>query len=104
MLAHGPIEWFPKAPGVGPEPPPDAPPDTERAPDPPHDSRLEPTDETVAELQSLVCRSRQLAPEITAEELLGAIESALRQLMVDPTPGYAVAVAAFALRFREESL
>lgn len=76
----------------------------ERAPDPPHDARLEPADETVAELQSLVCKSRQLAPELGREELLGCMEAAIAQLMVDPGPGHAVAVAAFALRFREECL
>lgn len=72
----------------------------------PHDPRLEPRDETVAELQSLVCASRQLTPqdEMSAHDLVLAMTGALRQLIEEPSPGYAVALAAFALRYREEQL
>lgn len=72
----------------------------------PHDARLEPRDETIAELQSLVCASRQLTPpdEMPGSDLVLAMTGALRQLIESPSPGYAVALAAFALRYREEHL
>ena len=76
------------------------------APEPalPHDATLEPTDETIAEVQSLVCASRQLQPDMSVEDLAVAMSAALRQLLEAPGPGYAVALASFALRYREEHL
>lgn len=73
-------------------------------PELPHDAALEPSDETVAEVQSLVCKSRQLQPELTPDELLAAMEGALYELMVrrPDAGGYAVALATMALRYREE--
>jgi hypothetical protein len=72
----------------------------------PHDATLEPRDETIAEVQSLVCASRQLTPreEMSAHDLVLAMTGALRQLIDSPEPSYAVALAAFALRYREEHL
>jgi hypothetical protein len=68
----------------------------------PHDATLEPSDETVAEVQSLVCASRQIAAEMPEEDLIAAMSAALRQLIEAPSSGYAVALASFALRYREE--
>lgn len=70
----------------------------------PHDATLEPRDETIAEVQSLTVQSRQLHPGLRHDELVIALSGALRRLIEQPCPAYAVAIATLALRLREEHL
>lgn len=68
-----------------------------------HDARLEPEDATIAEVQAFVARSRQLG-YLGYPELLMAISQAMVDLIDTEDPNYAVAIAGFALRIREEHL
>lgn len=70
----------------------------------PHDATLEPKDETIAEVQALTVQSRQLHPALRHDELVIALSGALRRLIEEPSPAYAVAIATLALRLREEHL
>lgn len=69
----------------------------------PHDTRLEPDDETVAEVQAFVVQSRQEG-ELDVAEILCCISHCTRRIIESKNPAYAVALAGFALRLREEHL
>lgn len=69
----------------------------------PHDATLEPTDETIAEVQSLVVQSRQTGPLDIAEGL-AAISHCTRRIIETGNPVWAIALAGFALRLKEEHL
>jgi hypothetical protein len=74
----------------------------------PHDATLEPTDSTIAEVQSFVVQSRQLSYEglrtLGHLDLIIALSDTLRGLIDEPSPDRAIALAGFALRLREEHL
>lgn len=69
----------------------------------PHDTRLEPADETVAELQAFVVQSRQTG-ELDLAQTIACLCHCTRRIIESHDPAYAVALAAFALRLREEHL
>lgn len=69
----------------------------------PHDATLEPTDETVAEVQSFVVQSRQMGP-LDMAECLAAMSHGIRRIIDTRNPQWAIAIAAFALRLKEEHL
>jgi hypothetical protein len=69
----------------------------------PHDATLEPTDDTVAEVQSFVVQSRQTGP-LDMAECVACLSHAIRRVIETRNPQWAVAAAAFALRLKEEHL
>lgn len=69
----------------------------------PHDTTLEPEDETVAELQAFVVQSRQ-AGELDMPQMVACLCHCTRRIIESRNPAYAVALAGFALRLREEHL
>jgi hypothetical protein len=69
----------------------------------PIQARLEPAESTLEELQSLIVQSRQLV-EVTYTDLVCALSDAVAQLIVTRDHRFAIAIAAFALRIREEHL
>lgn len=71
------------------------------------DGILEPNDETIAELRAMVILSRQLSIEgnpLGYAELVMAMSDTLRRMCEHPDPAHAVAIAALAVRIREEHL
>lgn len=69
----------------------------------PHDATLEPTDDTIAAVQAFVVQSRQTGP-LDMAEAVAAIGHCTRRVIETRNPEWATAVAAFALRLREEHL
>ena len=69
----------------------------------PHDAALEPTDSTIAEVQSFVVQSRQTGP-LDMAETVAALSHCTRRVIETRNPQWATAAAAFALRLREEHL
>lgn len=69
----------------------------------PHDATLEPSDETIAEVQSFVVQSRQTG-DVDMAECVAAMSHAIRRVIETRNPQWALAVAAFALRLKEEHL
>ena len=67
------------------------------------DVRREASEATISELQALIVDSRQLA-DIDYHELVMALSDGVGQLIVTKDPKFAIAIAAFALRIREEHL
>jgi hypothetical protein len=71
------------------------------------DGVLEPSDQTIAELQAMVVQSRKLNAEgqpLGYADLVMAISENLRRMCEHPDPHHAIAIAALALRIREEHL
>lgn len=68
----------------------------------PHDYGVEPRDETVAEVQSAVVQSRLACEVLTLQQLLDAIDTAASSLLSTGDARFAVAMAAYAIRIREE--
>jgi hypothetical protein len=69
-----------------------------------HDVTLEPTDDTIAAVQSLVAASRQESAELGPEQLYAVICHCTRRAIETRNPVWAHALAAFALRLAEEHL
>lgn len=69
----------------------------------PHDPHLEPDDSTIAEVQAMMCQSRQLT-QPSYPRLLSCIEESTRMLAETSDPRFALAIAVYALRIREEHL
>lgn len=69
----------------------------------PHDATLEPTDDTIAEVQSFVVQSRQMGA-LDMAECVAALSHSIRRVIETRNPQWAVAAAAFALRLKEEHL
>lgn len=69
-----------------------------------HDVTLEPTDDTIAAVQSLVAASRQEAHALEPDQLYAAICHCTRRAIETRNPAQAHAIAAFALRLAEEHL
>ncbi len=69
----------------------------------PHDATLEPTDDTIAAVQSFIVQSRQTG-ELDVAELIAAIGHCTRRVIETRNPDWAMAIASFALRLREEHL
>jgi hypothetical protein len=71
----------------------------------PHDATLEPTDDTIAAVQSLVAASRaQDGGDLAADQLYACICHCTRRAIETKNPSFAVGIAAFALRLAEEHL
>lgn len=68
------------------------------------DGVLEPSDLTIAQVQSFVVMSRQLDCHMDYASLVMAASENLRRLCEHPCREYAVAVAALSLRIAEEHL
>ena len=73
-----------------------------REPSSPHDYSLEPLDETVAELQSGVVRSRQRRRTSAKNALLAYLSAELVLLTATGDAAHAIEIAAAALRWFEE--
>jgi hypothetical protein len=69
-----------------------------------HDVTLEPTDDTIAAVQSLVAASRQETAEFEPDQLYAAICHCTRRAIETKNPVWAHAIAGFALRLAEEHL
>lgn len=67
-----------------------------------HDYSLEPLDETIAELQSGVVRSRQRRGTSSRKTLLAGLSNELILLGTTGDVRHAIEIAALALRVREE--
>jgi hypothetical protein len=65
--------------------------------------QLEPAEATLKALRELVVESRQLV-EINYHDLVLAMTDCVAQLIATKDPRYALAIAGFALRIREEHL
>jgi len=71
------------------------------------DGVLRPSDQTLAEIEQMVVQSRKLNAEgqpLGYAELVMAISENLRRMCEHPDPQHAVAIAALAVRIREEHL
>lgn len=69
-----------------------------------HDVTLEPTDDTIAAVQSLVAASRQESSQLEPDQLYACICHCTRRAIETRNPAQAHAIAAFALRLAEEHL
>lgn len=70
----------------------------------PHDATLEPTDDTIAAVQNLVAASREMGPDLAADQLYAAICHCTRRAIETRNPSFAHGIAAFALRLAEDHL
>jgi hypothetical protein len=68
----------------------------------PHDFAAEPRDETIAEVQSAVVQSRLACEQLSLQNLLDAIDTSCASLLSTGDARFAVAIAAYAIRIREE--